>query len=414
MAEFIDLEPVPSEDLSVTSVNGKVQQKNIQARQEDIRVLTEVMPDLRYNELNNRFEWGPRTKPIILMGDDLDQLTVRLAVEHDVYIPEARIKAAVKYAAKTNKYCPIKRYLLECSYKGEEFPQWDTLGQVLLGSDQPLATLGLQRFLIGAVARAYDPGCTMSWMPILIGAQGCGKSQLIRELVPENLFAEITVNIDVLMKEMYRLHVAWVTELPEVDNYFNVHNIENFKNLVTTRADEVRFPYQSLPLSLARRFVLAGTSNRSEIFVDPTGNRRFLPLEIPIGFETPWRDMKKIRHQLWTSAMKEYEKGTEWELRPHEIRMLHNYIQQFNISDPWEEMIGTYIASKNEVTIAEVLTYALSFNPQSATRRDSLRASSVLTQLGWRKTITTREGKSVRLWKRDKTKMTETKGLVDF
>ena len=70
----------------------------------------------------------------------------------------------------------------------------------------------------------------MSWIPILIGPQGCGKSQLIRELVPQDLFSEITVSIDILMKEMYRLHISWLIELPEVDNYFNVRNIENFKN----------------------------------------------------------------------------------------------------------------------------------------------------------------------------------------
>lgn len=403
MAEFIDLEPMPQpeDDMSSTAINGRIQQRNIQARQDDIRILNEVMPDLRFNELTLRYEWGSRTDPIVLAGDDLEQLTVRLAVEHDVFIPNARVKEAAKYLAKLNKYCPIKRYLMDCAYKGETFDKWDSLGKYLLGSDVEVATTAMQRFFIGAVARAYDPGCSFSWMPILIGAQGCGKSQLIRELVPDDLFAELTVSIDLLMREMYRLHIAWITELPEVDNFFSVKHIEDFKNLVTTRADEVRLPYQPLPLTLPRRFVLAGTSNRSEIFVDPTGNRRFFPIEIPIGFETPWRELKNVRHQIWATAIREYEKGTQWEMTTGELKKLQGYIQQFNISDPWEEMISSYISDKQEVTAVEVLVNALNFDCQRASRKDSIRIASVLQAMGWRKQVTSRQGKSVRIWVRD-------------
>ena len=90
----------------------------------------------------------------------------------------------------------------------------------------------------------------MSWLPILVGAQGVGKSQFARTLVPEQLFAEVSTPLETLMKEQYRLHTAWLLELPEIDNYFNTRNIENFKNLVTSRVDEVRFPYAALPSKL--------------------------------------------------------------------------------------------------------------------------------------------------------------------
>ena len=42
----------------------------------------------------------------------------------------------------------------------------------------------MQRMMIGAVARAYKPGESMSWLPILVGAQGVGKSMFARNLVP--------------------------------------------------------------------------------------------------------------------------------------------------------------------------------------------------------------------------------------
>ena len=130
-------------------------------------------------------------------------------------------------------------------------PDWDKIGEIFLGNKHKLSTLAMQRMMIGAVARAYNPGASMSWLPILVGAQGVGKSMFARNLVPDALFSEITTPLETLMKEQYRLHVAWLLELPEIDNYFNIRNIENFKNLITSRVDEVRYPYASLPSKLA-------------------------------------------------------------------------------------------------------------------------------------------------------------------
>jgi len=398
MSNFVELEPTPSEESTTKGSNSTRHETNIKARQEDIRILEDVLNDVRFNELTKKYEYGSRSSPIVLEGDDIELLTVSLAVDHDVFIPEARIKAAFKFLARRNKYCPIKRYLLECAYRAEYFDKWDELGKYMLGSDMPVATQIMQRFLIGAVARAYNPGAAMQWMPIIIGEQGCGKSQLFHKLVPNDLFAEISLNIDIMIKEMYRLHVAWIIEFPEVDNYFNPRNIEDLKNVVSTSQDQVRFPYNPMSTRLDRRFVMAGTSNRSEFLVDPTGNRRFLPVEIPIGFETPWRDLPNIRHQLWATAIREYEKGTQYQFTSGEIAENHTYIQQFNISDPWEELIQRYLSTHDEVTAAEVLTNALQFSPQAASTRDSKRVASILQQFGWRKTITSRAGKSVRLW----------------
>ena len=416
---FVELEPDSNDDAvnapsNGTSQTGAVAQRNIGDRQSDVAILQDLMPDLRLNSLTNRMEFGPRTNPTVLEGHDLELASTKLAVEHGVYIPETRIKQVIRYAASVNAYCPIKRYLVEVAYSEQESPHWDELGKYMLGTDLPLATRTLQRFLIGAVARAYNPGCNMSWIPIFIGKQGCGKSQLIRELVPKDLFAEMTVGLDVLQKEMYRMHVGWVVELPEVDNFFQGRHIETFKNLITTRTDEVRFPYASLPEKLERRFVMAGTSNRNEFLLDPSGNRRFIPLEIAEGFETPWREIKVNRGQLWKSAIKAFEAGETWEITTGELAQIHNYIQQFAVTDPWESLVLNYLETVNETTTTEVLINGLSFMPQACSRRESNRVAAIMTSLGWRRLVTTRGGKSVRLWKRPKGEEKVSKSLEDF
>ena len=264
----------------------------------------------------------------------------------------------------------------------------------------------MQRMMIGAVARAYNPGCSMSWLPILVGAQGVGKSMFSRNLVPEALFSEITTPLETLMKEQYRLHVAWLLELPEIDNYFNIRNIENFKNLVTTRVDEVRYPYASLPSKLPRRFVMIGTTNRNQFLVDSTGNRRFVPLEIGSGFQVPWRQLSQDRDSIWSAAVAAWRRGDTYEFNSGEIAAIADYIQEFGDPDPWVEKVMSYVTIREEVSAAEILTNALEIDPKQQSRREARRVADVLQSMGWRRVVTTRKdpvtgkSKSVRLWLR--------------
>ena len=333
-------------------------------------------------------------------------MTTKLACEHGVFIPEARIKSAIQYAAGKNSYCPITRYLDRCAKWEAPHPDWDRIGEVFLGNKHQIATLAMQRMMIGAVARAYNPGCSMSWLPILVGAQGVGKSMFARNLVPDSLFAEITIPLDTLMKEQYRLHMAWLLELPEIDNYFNIKNIENFKNLITSRVDEVRYPYASLPSKLPRRFVMIGTTNRNQFLVDSTGNRRFVPLEIGTQFQIPWQKLINERDSIWSAAVAAYRGNIGYEFNSGEIAAISEYIQEFGDPDPWIDKVAGYVSIREEVTAAEVLSNALELDPRSQSRREGRRVADVLQSMGWRRLVTSRKDpltgkqKSIRIWKR--------------
>ena len=374
-------------------------------RVKDVENVKEILTDLRKNELTNAIEYTDHNgKTVELQGNDLDTMTNKLACEHGIFIPEQRVKTAIQYAAGRNKYCPIRRYLDHCSSHAKPHEDWERIGEVFLGNTNNLSTLAMQRMMIGAVARAYQPGCSMSWLPILVGAQGVGKSMFSRSLVPDKLFTEISTPLETLMKEQYRLHVGWLLELPEVDAYFNVKNIENFKNLITTRVDEVRYPYASLPSKLPRRFVMIGTTNRNQFLVDSTGNRRFVPLEVGSNFLIPWQRLAEERDSLWAAAVQAYRSGESYEFTAGEIAAIAEYIQEFGDPDPCSEKIGNYVQNWEEVTAAEVLTKALDLDPRQQGRRESRRVADVLQSLGWRRKVTSRKdkitgkSKSVRVW----------------
>ena len=411
MDNVIELEPLP-DAAQATKRRGRPKRSNDDAakeREEDVRKVKEVLHDLRKNELTGCLEYTDKTgKTVVLQGNDLDLMTTRLACENGIFIPEPRIKSAIQYAAGKNQYCPIRRYLDQCASHALPHPDWDRIGEVFLGNRNQIATLAMQRMMIGAVARAYNPGCSMSWLPILVGAQGVGKSMFSRCLVPQDLFAEVTTPIETLMKEQYRLHVAWLLELPEIDNFFNVRNIENFKNLITSRVDEVRFPYASLPSKLPRRFVLIGTTNRNQFLVDSTGNRRFVPLEIGSGFQIPWRELSEQRDSLWAAAVQAYRADQPYEFNSGEIAQISEYIQEFGDPDPWMDKIAGYVVIREEVTAADVLSHALELDPRQQGRREARRVADCLQSMGWRRLVTTRKDeatgkrKSVRVWQRPK------------
>ena len=238
-----EFEPIPDASQAKKTKAGRPKKSSSDAakeREDDVKKVKEILSLLRKNQLTGAIEYtDPNGKTVELEGNDLDLMTTKLACEHGVFIPEMRIKSAIQYAAGKNRYCPIRRYLDTCSAHAIPHKDWDRIGEIFLGNKHQIATLAMQRMMIGAVARGYEPGCSMSWLPILVGAQGVGKSMFSRSLVPEKLFAEVSTPLETLMKEQYRLHVAWLLELPEIDHFFHTRNIENFKNLITTRCDEV-------------------------------------------------------------------------------------------------------------------------------------------------------------------------------
>ena len=405
------VEPEPLPDVSVAKKRGRPKKSSsdqAKERDDDVSQIKEILTDLRRNELTNGIEYDDHTgRTKTLQGNDLDLMTTKVACEHGVFIPEPRMKSAVQYAAQQNSYCPIRRYLDHCSAHSKPHEDWDRIGEVFLGNPHKLATITMQRMMIGAVARAFDPGCTMSWIPILVGAQGAGKSQFARSLCPKEIFAEITTPLDTLIKEQYRLHVAWILELPEVDNYFSPRSVEDFKNLITSRVDEVRYPYAALPSKLPRRFVMIGTTNRNQFLVDSTGNRRFVPLEIGSGFQVPWERLCNERDSMWAAAINAYRAGERYEFNSGDIAAMSEYIQEFGDPDPWMDKVSTYVSIRSEVTAADVLTNALELDPRSQGRREARRVADVLQSLGWRRLVTSRKdangkSKSIRIWQRPK------------
>ncbi len=74
-SDYVDLEPTPidpnaDDSSSESQGNGKAAD-----RKADVAKIQAALPDLRKNTLTGRLEYGSRTSPIIIQGDDLQTMT---------------------------------------------------------------------------------------------------------------------------------------------------------------------------------------------------------------------------------------------------------------------------------------------------------------------------------------------------
>ena len=411
-------EPLKVLQGGITSASpGRPKKASDQVAQEkiaDIEKLKSLGIDFSKNLMTAQIEFqGTDGRTEILEGDRLSYLGSTLAVRFGESLPDIRLRPAVSYLANENRFDPRLNFLQRCSEEFEPSADIERLSSLYLNNDDPIANMALKRMLVGAVARAYDHGCSMSWLPILVGAQGAGKSMFARSLVPQEMFVELNADLHTLIKEPYRMHQGWILEIPEIDQHFKPQHAEVLKNLITLQVDEIRRPYE-LPSKAARGFIFIGTSNQPELLVDSTGNRRFVPIRIADSFEVPWRDLEHKRGGLWAAANALYKAGETWEYSTEQLAQLASYQDAFMERDAWFGAIDSYISDKEHVTTAEILANAIELSVSNINNVHQRRCGRVMRTLGFEQTARRINGNSTRVWVRTKKVKTLKVKYLDF
>ena len=313
--------------------------------------LRNLYPSMRRNVVTDQVEFGPREKPQQL--PDSSTTYVRLSRGTGDVFPKTLVNDLIQVVAYENRYNPVKAYLEGCLSGQPPCSYFDQLATQLLGveaDDSDSLTINgravadeiLRRFLIGAVARAMQPGCDMPWIPIFVGAQNLGKSAFLRYLVPPqqcgpSWSTTVQQGIGLLKEKPHMLHAGWIVVLDEVERYFQRRYVEEVKNLISTPTDYSAKKYQN-EVHYPRSFVMAGATNTRDFLVDPTGNRRFLPVIIHGRVSSPQDPRVKIidldrlqsdRDSIWAAAYTAYLAGEPWAFSSHELTLVNGYIDGF-------------------------------------------------------------------------------------
>lgn len=327
--------------------------------------LQRLYPGLRQNAMSLQLEYGPADAPQAI--HDPSTAYVRISRGTDKVFPKTLVYDVSQVIGYENRYHPVRAYLEHCAASAEPCPYFESIASEILGlsddellnpdfnGNRKLADVIIERFLIGAVARVMDPGCDHDWMPILIGSQNSGKSSFYRYLTPPDptsptnhpWSATIQQGIQHLKERPHALHAGWIIVLDEVERFFKRRYTEEFKNLVSVSVDRSRRLYEN-EKDFPRSFVLCGATNSNDFLVDPTGNRRFMPIVVAGKKRSP-KDpriaivdldrLKADRDSIWAAAYRAYMNNKPHQWSSEDLSFIQAYQDGFAGDNPLDGRI---------------------------------------------------------------------------
>lgn len=268
----------------------------------------------RYNEFDNRrylyksAPWRTITKPETFA--DVDYSGVRNYIE-TVYKISSISKIDDALALEFNKQSihPVREYLEGLVWDGvERVPS--LLVRYFGAEDNKYTRDAITIALVAGVARIFKPGTKFDYVLTLVGAQGVSKSTFCQKL-GRDWFSDTFSTIS--GKESFeQLSGAWVIEMGELAGLRKAE-VENIKHFISKREDAYRPAYGRTVEYYPRQCIFIGTTNNPSFLKDPTGNRRFMPVQVRPEFVTSsvWDDMDAEIDQIWAEAVQRYKDGTK-------------------------------------------------------------------------------------------------------
>lgn len=296
------------------------------------------------------------------------------------------LATAVGWAARDLRFNPVREYLDALEWDGH--PRLDSwLTDVLGTKDSEYTRISGRFFLMGMVARIYNPGCQMRFMPILEGYQYRGKSSVLRVLAGE-WFSDTPLDLN--NKDTYQLlQGQWLYEIAELDA-FNRSESTRMKAFVSSQEDHFRAPYDRAPKKWPRQLVFAGTTNQDEYFKDPTGNTRYWPWRVEEVHPMNLALLADIRDNLFSEAVARFKNGERFHPTADEqIRLFSKEQESREIADPWQTKIEREVSysTQTKYTVLEILTDILKVEVGRIdnAKQMSTRVGQIMHKIGWQK-----------------------------
>ena len=290
-------------------------------------------------------------------------------------------RECVSYVAMMNTVNTATEWLRAQTWDGVE--RIKKVHQRVLGfkQDDEYAKQVMLYMFTALAGRVMQPGVKADMVPILIGAQGIRKSSFVEALAPTpNEFGKVT--LDTRDTDLARqMRGKTVIEWDELRG-LNSREAEAIKSWVTRTKDEWVPKFKEFATTYRRQFIMIGTSNESRIFNDPTGSRRWLPLEIERDIDVDY--LITNNQQLWAEAKVLFERhGVMWQ----DVEVLARARTKKNlVRDPWVDPLEQHFETYgwfNRYAPAELMTRALGIPPSSVSIANYQRLQRALSFMGF-------------------------------
>lgn len=298
--------------------------------------------------ISGHVPWNPDEGERAVSDADYCGLAAYLEREHGLMSKQKAIDAVILTASR-NRRNVVAEWLDSLKWDGN--PRIMTLLQAFLGcepSDYNSAVMRL--FMLGAVARAYEPGTKFDYMPVFAGAQGLGKSMFLRRLGAKSEWYCDNLNTLEGDAAAEKLRGMWIVEMAELMATKRSKDVEGIKAFITSTVDTIRPKYARETEQRPRGCVFAGTTNDMQFLTDTTGNRRFLPVEC--GVVEPQMSLfddgaEEWFEQAWAEAVHIWkEERPKLVLSRELMEVALKKQEQFLEEDPLSGIIQKYLDDK--------------------------------------------------------------------
>jgi predicted P-loop ATPase len=301
------------------------------------------------------------------------------------------VRDAVHVRARELSYHPIGEWLQSLVWDGQKRANvWMTtrLGAELSPYTQAIG----QMFLISLVARIFEPGCKVDYMPVLEGPQGAMKSSACAVLGGE-FFSDNMPEIGEGKEVSQHLRGKWLIEIGEM-HAMNRAESAQLKAFITRQVERYRPSYGRMEVTEPRQCVFIGTTNKDAYLRDETGGRRFWPVKVG---SIDMDGLSADRDHLFAEAVHLYHSGEQW-WPDRDFEQTHIGPQQEARyeTDAWQDLIETYLKRQTKVTVSQVAREALGIETAKIGTADQRRIAAIMERLKWgRRPV---DGQGQRFW----------------
>lgn len=361
--------------------NKKEDKNSVRSNIVNMMQLLKSRYDFRYNTVMKFVEYMPKDKgwygyqPVDPRVQKRMTLEVQLA-DIRVSIKDVRNFLESDYI---KNYNPIDEYLFQC------YDKWDGKDHIrALARTVPTANphwadwfytwfLGMVDQWRGYSHRQYGN----SVAPLLISKQGYNKSTFCRRLLPPELQWGYSDNLILSEKrQVYQAMAQFMVINLDEFNQISPQVQQGFlKNLIQLPTLKYKPPYGSHVMEFPRLASFIATSNMKDILSDPSGNRRFIGVELTGPIDV---SVRPNYQQLFAQALSALNNGEKSYFDAQQVKLIMKSNSQFEIIQPIDQYFLLYFELVDDEKEGDYLTAAEIFDYLKKQIGSSLKVNSLM------------------------------------
>ena len=338
--------------------------------------------DFRYNSVMKFTEYRPKDKDYWGYQPVDARVQKRMTLEVQLANIRVSIKDVRNYLESDllSTYNPVEDFLFKCAGKWDGKDYIRALARTV-PTDNPYWEDWFYTWFLAMVNQWHSYSHRKygnSVAPLLISKQGYNKSTFCRSLVPPELQWGYNDNL-VLSEKRQVLQAMCQALLLNLDEFNQISpQVQQgfLKNIIQLPSVKMKPPYGSHVQEFPRMASFIATSNMEDILSDPSGNRRFLGVELtgPI-------DVSQLPNyeQLYAQALAALQAGEKTYFDAEQTKLIMASNRKFEVISPVDQYFNLYFDLTDDAKQGEYLTAAEIFQELKSHIGSSVKLSNLIS-----------------------------------